>query len=272
MSPSIRVHALPAETERLDRPRALDGLGERGVDDRVRRALAQVAGLGPARGTSAARPPGSARRAAHRQQHPPPTSVAPTSVTTVVISAIVHSGRAHRTDQPSCSMSREVRVSRSPDAGALDHADRERQRVGDEVLAQVGQDLLADARREVAGLAGEHRLHDQEHREHDRHVVDVVAPWCRSRRPAPARRAAAAPPVRRPRRARAARVRSRVPAGAGGTARRGSAAPDARRRREASRSFGAPAESWSASGAMSWGDSHRRAPSSASTSRVTTAR
>ena len=43
-----------------------------------------------------------------------PTNSAATTVSTAVMSAISHSGSAQRTDQPSCSTSREVRVSRSP--------------------------------------------------------------------------------------------------------------------------------------------------------------
>jgi hypothetical protein len=43
-----------------------------------------------------------------------PTKTAATIVSTAVSRAIVHSGSAHRTDQPSWSTSREVRVSRSP--------------------------------------------------------------------------------------------------------------------------------------------------------------
>ncbi len=41
--------------------------------------------------------------------------IAATKVTTAVITAIVHSGSAQRTDQPSWSTSRLVRVSRSPE-------------------------------------------------------------------------------------------------------------------------------------------------------------
>ena len=37
------------------------------------------------------------------------------NVKTAVITAMHHSGSAQRTDQPSCSTSREVRVSRSPE-------------------------------------------------------------------------------------------------------------------------------------------------------------
>ena len=44
-----------------------------------------------------------------------PTVAAAMSVTTAVTTAIVHSGSAQRTDQPSWSTSRPVRVSRSPE-------------------------------------------------------------------------------------------------------------------------------------------------------------
>ena len=44
-----------------------------------------------------------------------PTLTAATNVTTAVMTAIVHSGSAQRTDQPSWSTSRLVRVSRSPE-------------------------------------------------------------------------------------------------------------------------------------------------------------
>ena len=44
-----------------------------------------------------------------------PTEMAAANVSTAVTTAIVHSGSAQRTDQPSWSTSREVRVSRSPE-------------------------------------------------------------------------------------------------------------------------------------------------------------
>ena len=44
-----------------------------------------------------------------------PTLIAATNVTTAVTTAMVHSGSAQRTDQPSWSTSRLVRVSRSPE-------------------------------------------------------------------------------------------------------------------------------------------------------------
>ena len=71
-----------------------------------------------------------------------------------MISAITHSGIAQRIDQPSCSTSREVRVSRSPLPAALDHADREAERVLDEVLAELGQHLLTEAPASAAGRSG----------------------------------------------------------------------------------------------------------------------
>ena len=70
MSSSIARDPLRAEPERLDGARALDGLGERGVDLRVGRALAQVAVLGA--GEVPPQPDHQRRHAEQaRQRHPP---------------------------------------------------------------------------------------------------------------------------------------------------------------------------------------------------------
>ncbi len=63
----------------------------------------------------------------------------------MVISAIIHSGSAQRTDQPSCSTSREVRVSRSPEPALSTTPTGSASELLDEVLAQLGQHLLAEA-------------------------------------------------------------------------------------------------------------------------------
>ena len=79
-------------------------------------------------------------------------------------------------------------------AGGLDGADREGERVLDEVLAELGQHQLAHHLRAVAGVAGQHRLRDQEDRQPDHDLVDVGHGSCRPRRPAtrsPSRRGAA---------------------------------------------------------------------------------
>ena len=61
-----------------------------------------------------------------------------------MITAIVHSGSAQRTDQPSWSTSRLVRVSRSPEPADSTTPTGQREGVADEVLAQLGQHLLAE--------------------------------------------------------------------------------------------------------------------------------
>ena len=58
--------------------------------------------------------------------------------------AIVHSGSAQRTDQPSWSTSRQVRVSRSPEPADSTTPTGSARVLLDEVLAQLGQHLLAE--------------------------------------------------------------------------------------------------------------------------------
>ncbi len=71
------------------------------------------------RGTSAARSTsGGTAEQARAANTQPPTLSAAAKVSTAVTTAIVHSGSAQRTDQPSRSMSLLVRVRRSPDPAA----------------------------------------------------------------------------------------------------------------------------------------------------------
>ena len=129
MSSSIAADPLLAEAERLDGAGALDGLGQRRVDRGVRRALAEVAVLGAGEVPPQRRSPAAVRRAGTAA---PPTSrreIAATKVSTAVTTAIVHSGSAKRTDQPSWSTSRLVRVSRSPEPADSTTPDRQREGV-----------------------------------------------------------------------------------------------------------------------------------------------
>ncbi len=57
-------------------------------------------------------------------------------------------------------------------AGGLDDADRQRERVADEVLAQLGQHLFAQHLAEEPGVAGEHRLEQQEAGQQESDPVD----------------------------------------------------------------------------------------------------
>ena len=100
------------ETERLHGPGTLDRLGEGGADPGVPRARAGSLLGAPEVPPRPDEEAGDAEQDRHQTHHP--TSSAAATVSTAVISAIIHSGRAQRTDQPSCSMSRDVRVSRSP--------------------------------------------------------------------------------------------------------------------------------------------------------------
>ena len=103
-----------------------------------------------------------------------PTLIAATKVTTAVTRAMVHSGSAQRTDQPSWSTSRPVRVSRSPEPADSTTPTGSASVLRDEVLAQLGQHLLAEHLAHVARVAGEHRLGDQEARQHRDDPVDVA--------------------------------------------------------------------------------------------------
>ena len=77
-------------------------------------------------------------------------------------SAIIVSGSANRTDQPSASTSREVRVSRSPVPALSTVPIGSASDCFDEVLAQLGEHLLAEGERHVARVARQHRLGEQE--------------------------------------------------------------------------------------------------------------
>ena len=168
-----RPDPLGTEPEGLHGPGALDGLGQRRVDRGVRRGLAQVAVLGP--GEVPAQPDHQRRQAeTHRQQHPP---------------ADRHRGdeRDDRGDdrdrplgqRPAHRPAELVDVAAGAGeqvagAGRLDHADRQRQRVADEVLAQLGQHLLAEHLAGQPRVAREHRLHDQEDGQRQHHLVHVA--------------------------------------------------------------------------------------------------
>ena len=87
--------------------------------------------------------------------------------------AIVHSGRAQRTDQLELVDVAAGAGEQVAGAGGLDRADRQRQRVADEVLAQPGQHLLAERLAEVPRVPGEHGLQDEEAGEVHDDAVDV---------------------------------------------------------------------------------------------------
>ena len=59
-------------------------------------------------------------------------------------------------------------------AGRLDDADRQRQRVADEVLAQLGQHLLAEHLAGQPRVPGQDRLGHQEPGQHEDDLVDVA--------------------------------------------------------------------------------------------------
>ncbi len=179
--------ALLTEPERLDRPGALDGLGERGVDDR--RTTRSPAGSRPWRARRYQRSADHQQRHAERRsgsEHPPADQDrADERARTVVISAIIHSGSAQRTDQPSCSTSREVRVSRSPVPALSTVPIGRASELLDEVLAQLGQHLLAEREREEPCPAGSaasaaSRNTDQ----HQRSPCPRGRSWCPCRPPA----------------------------------------------------------------------------------------
>ena len=114
---------LRAEAERLDGARALDGLRERRGDLGVRRRLGEVAVLGA--GEVPPQPDHERRqREQARQRTHQPTLSAAAKVSTAETTAIVHSGSAQRTDQPSWSMSRPGAGQQVAGPGRLDRADR----------------------------------------------------------------------------------------------------------------------------------------------------
>ena len=114
MSASVRARRLPPMPQRLDRPGALDRLGEAVGDLRVGRVLPQVAGRRPAQVPAGAETTASARRSGSGSASSGPTSTSAPTVSTPVTIAISVSGTANRTLSDSASTSREVRVSRSP--------------------------------------------------------------------------------------------------------------------------------------------------------------
>ena len=86
---------------------------------------------------------------------------------------MIVSGTANRTVRDSVSTSRDVRDEQVAGAGPLDRADRQRQRVVDELLTQLGEHLLAQSERAVPRAAGQQRLRDEEDRDHDDDLVDL---------------------------------------------------------------------------------------------------
>ena len=157
MSSSIAATRSPAEAQRLDGAGALDGLGEGGVDAGVRRALAQVAVLGA--GEVPPQPDHQRRHAEQAGQRDPPAD------------PDRGDEGEHRGDdgdrplgqRPAHRPAELVDVAAGPGqqvagAGRLDDADRQRERVVDEVLAQLGQHLLAEHLASVARVAGQHGL------------------------------------------------------------------------------------------------------------------
>ena len=119
----------------------------------VRRALAQVAVLGARQVPPQADDQRGQRQQAGQSTHQPTLSAAP-SVSTAVTMAMVHSGSAIRTDQPSWSTSRLVRVSRSPEPADSTTPIGRAEGVVDEVLAQLGEHLLAEHLADRAGRSG----------------------------------------------------------------------------------------------------------------------
>ena len=161
------------QAERLDGARALDGLGEGRVDRGVRRGLAQVAGLGA--GEVPAQPEHQRRQPEHdRPEHPPadrdrgdegddrgdhgdgPLGQRPAHRPAELVDVTAGAGE------------------QVAGAGRLDHADRERECVADEVLAQLGQHLLAEHLAGQPRVAGQDRLDHEERREHGDDPVDVA--------------------------------------------------------------------------------------------------
>ena len=160
------------EVERLDRAGALDGLGEGRVHDRVRRVLAQVAVLGA--GEVPAQPHDQRRDAEQAGDRDPPAD------------ADRGDERDDRRDdrdrplgqRPADRPAELVDVAAGAGqqvagAGRLDDADRQRERVADEVLAQLRQHLLAEHLAGQPGVPGEHRLQDQEAGQRQDDLVDV---------------------------------------------------------------------------------------------------
>ena len=189
-----RADPLLAEAERLDGARALDGLGQRRVDLGVRRGLAQVAVLGA--GEVPAQPDHQRRDAEQAGQRDPPADATGGGEGE-------HGG--HHRDRPLGQ-----RVAHRPaelvdvaagagqqvaGAGRLDDADRQRERVADEVLAQLGQHLLAEHLAEVAGVAGQHGLEQQERRPAAATIRSTTAGRAVARPTPRGRRAAAARPA-----------------------------------------------------------------------------
>ena len=196
MSASIAVDPLAAEAERLDGAGALDGLGEGRVD--LRSTSRTRAGSRPwrGRGTSAGRSPAAARRARTAARPTSRRCSAAAKVTTAVTTAIIHSGSAQRTDQPSCSTSRQVRVSRSPEPADSTTPTGSARVLSTKSSRSSASTCSPSTWLSVARVAGEHGLQHEEAGEQQRRSGRRGRWWCRSRPPRPGRRAAAARPGR----------------------------------------------------------------------------
>ena len=162
------------EPERLDGPRAIDGLGEGAVVLRVGLALAQVA-----RGRPAEVPPRAdrdQRRAGQqRQRHQRAGDERRDDGQRDRDRGDQHLGHreAHGPGQ-----SLDVAGAAGDQvagAGPLDGRQRQRQDAGQEVLAQVGEDRLGDHEAGPAGEPGQHGLGDQGEREQHGQPVEVPA-------------------------------------------------------------------------------------------------
>ena len=178
-----------------------------------------------------------------------PARKAAATVSAAVTIATSTSGSPLRTVRARESTSPVIRLSRSPGAGRLDGRQRQRDDVAEELLAQVGEHLLAEGERHRPRRPGQHRLHEHEGREQRGDRRRRGRWWCRRRRTAPAGRAGTGPPDRSPRPGRRARARARARGGGG------AAAPGRRCGRHARRPPAAAC--WWARGA---GCSHRHLP------------
>ena len=160
----------------------------------VGRVLAQVAVLGARRGTTAGRRPAAGRRAGTGSATHQPTLQRGAEVSTAVTTAIVHSGSAQRTDQPSCVDVAAGAGQQVAGAGRLHDADRE----GERVRRSPRAARPAPARR-APGRRSARTGSAPPARPGTRRAAARSGRrgrwWCRPRPPGPGRRAAAARPA-----------------------------------------------------------------------------